>query len=352
MKKIAYNVILAIILSVAVATVSVLTSISICSVCDGQYYKIAIFVFIGLIGGYFMHNILHEAGHALFAERAGATIFEVAFCGFVFARDKKVGMNLRSGVAGWTEFVPNEPKKASEVLRKSLVGGMIGSFLSLFIAVIVYCLGIFTKNYFLASAFGAHGAVNVYMIMLNFFSSARGTDGRLMASAPEEYALAASFLEYQSYLYNGVSAKNIERLDFDNPCGKKITTLFDVQKALQTGDAKTAEVYLDVALSEHKTTDNGLIALYLEKLFVSILFNDKENTEKYFLLSKKEIEYPSTVTSLRVACYYRKYDGEEKWADSLKTTFYRSLNNCALKGQAETEREIFENYSYFLMNEN
>lgn len=348
MKKTVILISLSIILSVGVAVLSVFTSVSICTVTDKRYYMIAVFAVIGLIGGYLLHNALHEGGHALFAKLCGAKVFEVAFCGFVFTKNKGVKLNFKSGVAGWTDFVPLKPENSEEVLNKSLLGGLIGSFVSLFVAMILYVSGILVRSYPLVSAFGFYGAVNVYMITVNFFSSAPKTDGKLMFSSDDEYKDAVSLLEYQSYLLNGVSAKNIPQFDSSNLNKRKTTTLYDVQKALQKGKINEASDLSDWLLSRYKKADNGLIAVYLEKLFVSVLSDDKENVEKYYPLCRNEIEYPSSSSSLRVACYYRKYNGENDWANSLRKTFYHSLDDCPLNGLAETEKEIFENYIYYL----
>lgn len=347
MKKTKTIVIAGLILSLAVASVTVITALSICKATEKHWAFIPIFAVIGLIGGYLLHNVLHETGHCVSAKKCGAVVFEVAFCGFVFKKGAKPKFNFRSGVAGWTSFIPKNPEKSDYALKKSLSGGLTGSFFSLFIAMILYSVGIFLKNYAVVSAFGFYGAINVYLIVLNFFSSAPQTDGRLMnAVDPQEYAETVSLLEYESYLLNGISAKNIPELIFDRVEGDKISTVFDVHKSLQEGDPLRAERYVDEIISRHRSVDNGLIAIYSEKLFIEIVNRNKDEVDKYFKLIENEISEPTSLSFIRTACFYRKFNGEDDWSISLEKRFFSELEKCPLKGLKRQEKEIFELYKF------
>lgn len=307
-----------------------------------DWILIVIFAVIGLIGGYLCHNLLHETGHLVFAKLSGGKIFEVAFCGLVFTAGKKPKINLKSGVGGWTSFLPKEPSKAGKVLTYSLRGGLTGSFLSLFISYLLFQLGRWVLSYPLIVVFGFYNAVNFYLIVLNFFSLKSGTDGLYMTNKngkPCDYFwYKVAELAYQSQLFNGYTAKEIT-------CGSlDVVTIFNVEKSLQTGDLIGAKEFVDIVINEEKTDDNGLIDLFLEDLFISIVNKrDKEIEEKAQKVYSYLLE-PETLLEYRIAVFYRLYNGETEWADGLKRTYFKLLDSCPLPGLAKQEKEIYELY--------
>lgn len=312
-----------------------------------QYWLIAIFAVIGLIGGYLCHNLLHETGHLIFAKLAGAKIFEVAFCGFVFTDGEKPKMNLKSGMGGWTSFLLKNPNDSAKTLKLSLCGGLIGSVLSVLIGYVLFQVGKFFGVYQLVSIGGFYNAVNLYLIILNFCSLKNGTDGRLMMnknSKPNDYFLyKAAELEYQSYLFNGKSAKEIEKLNAKN---LTFPTIFDVEKSLQTGDLNSAKAFIESILEKEKIADNGLIDLLLEDLFVAVLTKDVDNIDK-----KAEKVYgcllePDSLLAYRVAIFYRRYTGEIAWGEGLEKTYLRLLEKNPLSGYKKQETEIYNLYRF------
>ncbi len=310
-----------------------------------DYVFIVIFAVIGLIGGYLCHNLLHEVGHMLFAEKSGARVFEVAFCGFVFTKGEKPKLNLKSGVGGWTSFLPKTPEKSKKVLSASLLGGLVGSFLSLFSGYALFQVGRFFLLYYLIVIFGFYSAVTIYLIVLNFFSLKDGTDGQLLISKnnkPNKYFhLKVAELEYQSRLFNGESAKEIEKLTSTDLA---FSTVFDVEKALQTGNVDAAREFVKNALNNVKCTNNGLIDLYLEDLFIAILSRDDENIETKADKVNCCILEPDSLLSYRVAIFYRRFTGENAWGDGLERTYFKKIEQCPLKGLSKQEKEIYELY--------
>lgn len=310
-----------------------------------DWFLIAIFAVIGLIGGYLCHNLLHETGHLIFAKLSGAKIFEVAFCGLVFTLNKKPKLNLKSGVGGWTSFLPIEPDKSKKVLSASLFGGLAGSLLSLVISYVLFQVGRRFLCYPLIVIFGFYNAVNFYLIVLNFFSLKSGTDGLLMINKnnkPNDYFLyKVAELEYQSYLFNGKSAKEIEKLTCVN---LNCPTIFDVEKSLQTGDVNSAKGFVDSVLKTEKIDDNGLIDLLLEDLFVAIVTKDVDNINIKADKVYNCLLEPNSILSYRVAIFYRRYTGEIDWADGLEKTYLRLLEKNPLPGYKKQETEIYDLY--------
>lgn len=343
------GIVIGVVLGVLVAVASVVSALLILQkpkIID--CVLIAIFAVIGLIGGYLCHNLLHEVGHMLFAEKSGARVFEVAFCGFVFTKGEKTKLNLKSGVGGWTSFLPKMPEKSEKVLLSSLIGGLVGSFLSFFAAYLLFQVGRFFSLYSLVVIFGFDSAVTIYLIVLNFFSLKDGTDGQLLIfknNKPNEYfRLKVAELEYQSYLFNGKSAKEIEKLTCVN---LNYSTIFDVEKSLQTGDLHGAKGFIESILKTEKIDGNGLIDLLLEDLFIAIVTKDVDNIDIKANKVYNCLLEPDSLLSYRVAMFYRRYTDEIAWAEGLEKTYLRLLEKNPLSGYKKQEAEIHDLYHYW-----
>lgn len=338
--------IIGIVTFILLAAASIITSIAAMRKTDKpQYALLVIYCVIGLIGGYLCHNILHEIGHLIFVKLVGAKVFEVAFCGFVFSNEQKPKINLKSGVGGWTSFVSEKPERASKTLAVALYGGLTGSLLSLLIAYGLFEVGRFLNIYPLVAVFGMYAAVNLYLVILNFFSGRDGTDGIYLLTKngkPNEYFYyKAVELEYQSNLYLGKSAKEIDKLYSVN---LNYPTILDVEKSLQTGDTEACKTAIFDIFKKTKVCDSGLIDLYLEDLFISIIDDDKQNVD---IKAEKIYSYilePDTLPSYRVAVFYRRFTGENAWADGLEKTYLKKIEQTPLKGLQKQEKDIYERY--------
>lgn len=313
-----------------------------------DWFLIAFFAVIGLIGGYLCHNLLHETGHLIFAKLSGAKIFEVAFCGFVFTSGEKPKIDLKSGVGGWTSFIPSEPSKSEKVLTASLNGGLVGSLLSLFISYALFQVGRSILSYSLITVFGFYNAVNFYLIVLNFFSFKSGTDGLLMINTngkTNDYFLyKVAELEYQSHMLNGKSAEEIEKLtaaNYDAP------TIFDVEKCLQCGNFVAAKAFIEKIISNGKIDDNGLIDLLLEDLFIATVHEQIDVIEDKAEKVYSYVLEPDSLLSYRAAIFYRRCTGETAWADGLEKTYFKLIEDCPLEGLKKQEKHIYELYTAF-----
>ncbi len=313
-----------------------------------DWLLVAFFAVIGLIDGYLCHNLLHETGHLIFAKLKGAKIFEVAFCGFVFTSGKKPKINLKSGVGGWTSFVPSKPSQSEKVLNASLYGGLTGSFLSLLISYALFQVGRLILSPSLIVAFGFYNAVNFYLIVLNFFSLKSGTDGLLMINkngkTNDYFLYKVAELEYQSHMLNGKAAEEIEKLtatNYDSP------TIFDVEKSLQEGKFVAAKDYIEKIISDGKIDDNGLIDLLLEDLFIASVHETIDVIEKKAEKVYSYILEPDSLLSYRAAIFYRRCTGETAWADGLEKTYFKLIESCPLEGLKKQEKRIYDLYTAF-----
>ena len=314
-------------------------------------YLVLIFMVVGFLAGYFVHNLLHEMGHMLFAKMSGAKIYGVSFLGMVIngkESKKRFYFDIKSGVAGWTSFIPKKPNGAPKSLVLSLLGGLLGSLISI--------VGVFVGLYFarqyqnsiLVYILTTALCSNFYLILLNFFTHMPGTDGNLLAVKhgvhSNEFYDSLVKLEYQSHFLNEVSLKEVQNLMCKDILPQNFFTVYDVQKSLQMGNLVGAEKLCDDAINGRKSTDNGLIDLLIEDLFIAIV---QENDQKIQILYKKlegSLLEQDSLSSLRTAIFYRMYNGERDWALRLKKTYEKTLDECPLKGLQKTEREIFQNY--------
>lgn len=308
------------------------------------YVMAAIMVVSGLIGGYLVHNLLHECGHALFARLSGARVMEVAFWGLVFAKGR-VSFSARSTYAGWTAFVPKRPQDAAKGLTLSLAGGAIGSMVSLIVIFAVTLIfNLFEDFHGLLIMSGAMGSI-VYMICVNFLSGADGTDGRLLMGRPGERSLfwtKVVLLECQSHMLNGKSLKEIEKPFFDVSLLKRYVTVCDVMLGLSLGDIGLAERLIDAYLKQPVFDDNEHIALLLCKMLTAISKDDGAGVDALYnrtgwaILS--DIDDPLV---LLCSYAYKKYTGDFQWADAVKKTLLRSVYGYPLTGYGKTVMEIY-----------
>lgn len=343
------GVIVGIVLSAIIACLTVLTIVfKFDDLKIHDWLLIAFFAVIGLIGGYLCHNMLHETGHLIFAKLSGAKIFEVAFCGFVFTSGKKPKINLKSGVGGWTSFVPITPSKSEKVLTASLNGGLVGSFVSLFISYALFQVGRTISSYSLISVFGFSNAVNFYLIVLNFFSFKSGTDGLLMINlngkTNDYFLYKVAELEYQSHMLNGKSSEEIEKLTATNYAAP---TIFDVEKCLQCGNFVSAKAFIEEIISNGKIDDNGLIDLLLEDLFIASVHETMDVIEEKAQKVYSYVLEPDSLLSYRAAIFYRKCTGETAWAKGLEKTYFKLIESCPLEGLKKQEKHIYELYTAF-----
>ena len=294
---------------------------------------------------YFVHNIVHELFHAVFCAAFFGKVTAIAFCGFEFSfvtGRKKIKFSPRSAYAGYTEFVCKKPEKTLTTLTASLIGGLVGTLAVLALIVVLY----FANETFFTTYFVFMGIVPVfYMFLLNFACDFGGSDGRLLFSGKEgveRIAETMARLEKESYLYQGKTLKEAYPVntvrDFKKP---ERSDAYEYYLYLQTGNIEAAKAVLEEILNDDENIDNGVIDGYSERLFIACIQKDEAVFSTYpkDIASKLPDDEPD---GLRVHCAYRRYVGDDEWAELLKNSYFKACDKMFVKGLAETYREIGE----------
>ena len=133
-------------------------------------------------------------------------IISIAVCGaeicFVKGR-KKISYRPRSAFAGATEFVCKRPEKAYVTLYASLIGGLVGTALTIVLIALIHRItsGFFSHYFVLMGFFPV-----LYMFLVNFFFGGPDSDGFMLFLGKNDYGAftrAAMRLETDSYLFFG-----------------------------------------------------------------------------------------------------------------------------------------------------
>ena len=297
--------------------------------------------FIALLSWYLVHNVLHEAGHAVAAKINGAKIleFSVFFLDFYRVGNKtKFKISVKSAYAGWVSFVCADPDSSEKTLRSSLIGGLIGTLATFVIIGVTFAIfRTFTAYYLVVM-----GAFSVaYMAVINYVCRFYGTDGALLFDEKGRSAAfkrSARILKAESAMYLGRRLSEV----VGGSVPETELIYYDLLAELSNGRTAVAE---DVANSLEKMqnmSDNELIAVLFEKFFIACILNDEEKIARL----KDDFLYAegSLPAALRAHAKYRYLTGETEWAKSLEKSYLRSLEDLPLSGYVLTERAVYERY--------
>ena len=290
---------------------------------------------------YLVHNLLHEGFHCLFALLAGAKILEFGAIGVLIytkGRKRKIKFDLRSGYAGRVGFVCNNPKIVPKTLFVALVGGLFGTVLTFAIIILIYALN---KSYFTYYLVLMGIFVVLYMFIVNYACDFPFTDGSMLfmtARGKKEFTRAVKMIIIEGMLYNGYTVfASIPRNDTYD-----MVTYYDVLFALEQGDIKSAKTLIAQLEEDEKAGDNEVIAAFMERFFIACIEKDKD----YISNNKQRFDDVSggDAQALRVQIAYRNFTGESDWADLLKKSFEKALNQTPLKGLSITQMLLMEKY--------
>jgi len=288
---------------------------------------------------YFVHNVLHESFHLIFAKIKGAKILEFGVIGLLIYTEgdrKKFSLNLRSAYAGWVSFVCDDPEKSKPTLIISLVGGLVGTLLTAAVILAVY---LSTRNYITYYLVFMGLFTVAYMIIVNYLVGTYTSDGAMLFSKKlggKHLERSADNLRTESYLYRGFSLAEI-------PTAKGVegAGYYDALACLERGDVEGAKRIIETGLDE-KNIDNEVIALLFEKMFIACIQKDDKTIEqlKYVFTDYDE----RAAYAYRAQIAYRLYTGETEWAKTIEKTYSRQLEKLPLSGLIKTERNIYKTF--------
>ncbi len=296
---------------------------------------------------YLLHNALHELMHALFCKAFGGKVIELAFCGLRFYKDGervKLGLSLKSSVAGWTSFVVLRPKDSYKTLYFSLFGGLLGTLISIIICAVAYRI---TNNFLGHYLFLMGFFVLLYMLTINFVCDFPSNDGHLLFlrnDGYDDFCNTAIRLETESYLYHGKSLTEIDNFDtLEMFAQEKKPNYYDYLMLLETGDIVGATATIDEIEKNQKSGDNELIDVFLERIFLYSLTQNELEADRVFDVSCDILEqtFPDAI---RAHAVYRRLKGENEWYLLLKESYYKSLELVELDGLKRSFKKIGENF--------
>lgn len=303
---------------------------------------------IALIFWYFIHNVLHELMHLVFAIASGGKIAEFAVLGLRFYREKgktKVSFNFRSTYAGWTSFICKAPQKAYRTLYFALYGGFVGTALTFLIIAVIFSLwsNFFTYYLVLMGAFSV-----LYMFIINFMCGFKTSDGHLLflhKSGYTDFANSAIRLEIEGWMYKGKALSEIDDYTITEMFAEeKQASYYDYLLALETGDLDGADNVLRELEKQAENDDYEHIDLLLERFFISCLTYNEELVNRDKEICLEIIEEKDSLISLRTHIVYRKFTGENEWRQLLIKRYKELLDKTELKGYKKTETAIFDNF--------
>lgn len=308
-------------------------------------FLVPLFTVLSFVFWYLVHNLVHELFHALFCKFAHGRVVAIAFWGFEISflkGTKRLKFSPKSAYAGYTEFVCKRPNEAHITLYISLFGGLIGSWL----VVAGQALWFFLSNSFLMTYFVIMGLVPVfYMIYLNFFCDMRDSDGRLMfgKNGKKEFAAAALRLETEAYLFEGKTLAEARPVYMKKTFEEmKIMIGYDYLCCLELKKLDLAKQVLS-NLKNAKYADNEVIDPLSERFFIACV----EKDDGYIEQNLEKISYvfdETDINSIRVHCAYRKYQGDEKWAELLSQSYFKACADIPITGLKESYRAIGERW--------
>ncbi len=307
-----------------------------------QYLLSLVYVIIGLVVGKVIHAIFHEIAHLLPLIGKKAVILEFGLLGFYYnklGKDKKFGFKL-SQFDGYVTFVTKNVESCGFYVYSSIISAGIGSFLSGLFCLVLFR---FVDNYYIYCIFGGGLISCVYSLLVNFLSWMPTSDGILLNDTKNSFDEIICKCETQSRLYFGESLVAMPENIFyseENKCN----LAFSYLRSLQLGDVEKCKNLLNVWEQENKKTlNNRHIDLLLEKFYLALLEKDvvfiEKHSDEVVAYCDKNIDYQT----LRVMIGYRKFLGDNLWAETLIKTFDNSSSN-GLEGLYNTEKEIIDKF--------
>lgn len=317
---------------------------------DGQMTLLlsAAFSLIALAVWYFIHNVLHELMHLVFALITGGEIVEFAVMGMRFYKQKgklKMKFNFRSTYAGYTSFVCKTPQKAYKTLYFALYGGFVGTVLTFLIIAVIFSVWTSYYTYYLVLM----GAFSVlYMFIINFMCGFKTSDGHLLflhKSGYTDFANSAIRLEIEGWMYKGKSLSEIDDYTITEMFAEeKQASYYDYLLALETGDLAAADNVLTELEGLAENDDNEHIDLLLERFFLSCLTFKDELVERDKTICLEIIEESDSLASLRAHIAYRRFTCEKDWEKLLIESYKCALEGIDLQGYKKTEMAIYDNF--------
>lgn len=291
------------------------------SIADVIIYSLA-----GLLANYALAIVFHELGHVVFAKACEMRIAYVNFGLFSidFLNGKKVKyFTYLSPEAGETSFIP---KKVFTVRNMKLIafGGLLFSF--------IYAIGcliplLFIANDLLFCLLGIGSCTAFYLFTINLIPLDKTSDGAIVITKNDYAEVVVAIGNHQkNVLANGFPEEAPIFKKSNQPLALYYHYLYLLMHGRKDEAIRTiTAVQQNLAL----LTDEEYVAVYPELLYIScergVIDEELHSRAEVFFAS--EIETPAVI---RAHYVYRKLRGEKEWAQTLLTSYYKSLKDAPL----------------------
>ena len=279
---------------------------------------------VGIVLNYVCGVLVHEAGHIAAANRFGFKAVKVNL-GIVtidFENQKVVPFTFFGKNVGETHFLPTKEVCAKQI-RTVAAYGILFSLLLLVIGVAAgVILSVATSSAVAFCLFTAGQTANFYIIAANTLSSDKTADGNIAFSDDVYVEIVAACAETERLIILGKTPEEPDVIKSDNqPIALYFHYLF-VAKAENAGEA--FKVFDNLPLPE-ELTDEEYALIFPEVVFRACSENNLSDetsvrAEEFFADAGAD-----GIGALRAHYAFRKFKGDEKWADVLLASYEKRL---------------------------
>lgn len=305
--------------------------------------KYALYVCLGMVTHYFLSSVFHEVGHLLVGKSRKMVFVQGKILFFNFYRK---GKKLKVGLCypfetGEISMVSRSVNEAGKDLVLLSLAGNLFTFVYL---VICLALGMIIRGYLGWYFFVLASVSTAYTLIINLIPLAENGDGALLfglIKSKENYKSAISLAVANAYLYSGVSPSDIPDgvLYLSSGYYSQRVELLKLLKLIDSSKMERAYVYSGELLT--RCDDDVRPRVLKERFFLAVIMSLSEEVEKL-----KEQVLPlldgGEAEDMRISYYYRLYTKENEWANLIKASAEKSLNNEFFNGVASMEKKLLE----------
>ncbi len=292
---------------------------------------------LGFALNYVCGILIHELGHIVAAKRCKMRIIylNLGIVSVDYITKTLKGFTFFKKDAGEARFVPTE-KITEKQLRGVALNGLIYSLVFFIIGVLAgILLSIATKSAIPYCLFTAGQAANFYIFAVNALSSDKSADGNVAFPQSSYVKVLAEISNIELEIAEGKIPTEPELIKHDNqPIALYYHYLFTA-----IGEGKEAALkVLDAITDLNALTDQEYALIFPELVFKACTENNL--IEEYKTLAEDFFANDQLgVRVLRAHITFRKYLGDEKWADILQGS-YRKLIEKELPFTVNSENAL------------
>lgn len=300
----------------------------------------------GLLAGWIISSLFHEAGHAIAAKRNGfeVTGFSLLFFRYDKQAIKKITLSFHSGYLGATDVVPTAKDDVCKRYAKVVLGGILGSV----VAAAFLTAGFFA---FMAASlpFGAIFFCGMPFSLIVLIINAvpgfvEGNDGSVLKTLTSDGAekdATEKLLKITAELYDGKSYAEADEslfvVDGEIPNVLKARfALLGLRRAEELFEPEEIVKNLEILQSEEEYLDDDAAT---EMLFAYILLEDEKKIAEYEYLLDGCDTLPGA-SGMRTLIYYENYKGDEQYVKASLKSAKKICVKAYLKGDGKFNAEM------------